>query len=259
MRRSLLTYVLALMSPIGLLAASSPFAGTWKLEPARSTYSGESLTYSKLDNGSWHFSTSDGMALDISFDGKEKSVGGGYTISQTMDGENAWNSIWKLNGKVTSKDHGQISDDGKTLTLTQNRVRPDGSIGTTVSTLKRVAGTTGPAGTWKLEKSLSEIYTRIISANSEGLMRWEIPENKQVTEGKADGSDLAISGPEVPPGQSEALTLVSPTKVAYTIKLNGKPQMMGTRTVSADGKTLLDESWLPGKESEKSTEVFTKQ
>jgi hypothetical protein len=160
---------------------------------------------------------------------------------------------------VTSNDHGQISPDNKTLTLTQNAVRPDGSIGTSVTTLTRVSGTTGPGGSWKVVKFNSELYTWVISSPSEGVMRWEIPEYKQIREGKPDGSDVPVTGPRVSASQTEAQTLVSPTKISYTGKDGGKPVAMGIRTISSDGKTLTDESWVPGKESDKNTEVFVKQ
>jgi hypothetical protein len=176
-----------------------------------------------------------------------------------MDGDNAWNSVWKLNGQIASKDHGQISADNKTLTITQNRVRPDGSTGTSVDQLTRVSGTTGPNGAWKLIKHTSEPETLVISSRSDGVWHWEISEYKQIIEGKFDGSDLAVKGPQASPGQTEAITILSPTKIAYTDKDGGKGVNMGTRTISPDGKTLTDESWIPGKESEKSTEVFIKQ
>jgi hypothetical protein len=259
MRKFLPAFTLAVLSACGACAADNPFAGTWKLDPAKSNYAGVTLTYTKLDNGSYHFSGDDGPGFDIGFEGKEYPVGGGYTISQTMDGDFGWNSTWKLNGKVTSNDRGQISPDNKTLTLTQNRVRPDGSVGTTVTTLTRVSGKTGPAGSWKMVKTNTEVYSLVVSSPSDGVMRWEVPENKQLIEGKVDGSDLPVAGPLVAPGTTEALTRISPTKISYSDKEGGNPVQMGVRTVSSDGKILTDESWSPGKESEKSTEVFVKQ
>ncbi len=259
MRRSLLIFAFAVMCSLSLHGAKNPFWGTWKLDPSQSTYGSQTLTYTRMDNGSYHFNAGDGPGFDIGFEGKEYPVGGGYTISQTMDGDNAWNSVWKLNGEVTSKDRGEISADNKTLTLTQNRIRPDGSTGTSVTILTRVSGTTGPNGTWKQIKYTSESETLVISALSEGVWHWEIPEYKQIIEGKFDGSDLSVKGPQASPGQSEAVSILSPTKISYTDKDGGKAVLMGTRTISPDGKTLTDESWSPGKESEKSTEVFIRQ
>lgn len=260
MRKILIAFALVTLAALSASAADSPFAGTWKLDPARCSYAtGLTLTYSKLANGSYHFSAGDGPSFDIGFEGKEYPVGGGYTISQTMAGDNGWNSIWKLNGTVTSNDHGKISPDNKTLTIEQNRIRPDGSTGTSIGTFTRVSGTTGPAGSWKQIKQTSEPYTIIVSSPSQGVMHWEVREYKQVVEGKFDGSDLPVTGPQASPGQTEALTIVSPARITYTDKTGGKPVGMGIRTISEDGKTLTDESWTPGKESEKSTEVFAKQ
>ena len=258
MRRSLLAFAALFLPALSAHSADNPFTGTWKLDPAKSSSSGSTFTYSKSENGTYHFSTGNGPGFDIGFEGKEYPVEGGATISQTMAGDNGWDSIWKMNGKVTSKDHGQISPDNKTLTITQNAIRPDGSIGTSVSTLSRVSGTTGPVGSWKLIKFTEAPYTMIVTSPSEGTIRWEFPEFKQVMEGKLDGSDLPVTGPEASPGQTEALTILSPTKISYTDKAGGKAIQMGVRTISSDGMTLTDESWPPGKESEKSIEVFTK-
>jgi hypothetical protein len=40
--------------------------------------------------------------------------------------------------------------------------------------------------------------------------------------------------------------------------LQGKVYAKGVMSVSADGKTLTDTSWVPGKESEKEVVVYTK-
>lgn len=259
MTRSILVCVLGVACSIPAFTADNPFAGKWRLDPVKSSYPGLTLTYTKLENGSYHFAAEGGPSFDIGFEGKEYNVGQGYTISQTTDGENAWNSVWKHNGEITSKDRGEISPDNKTLTITQNRVRPDGSIGTSVSVLTRVSGTTGPNGTWKQIKQTNELYTLEISSRSEGRIHWEIPEYKEIIEGKWDGSDLPDTGPIVTPKSTEAITVVSPTKITYTDKTDGKPYKVGARTISGDGKMLTDESWAPGKEAEKSTEVFIRQ
>jgi hypothetical protein len=50
-----------------------------------------------------------------------------------------------------------------------------------------------------------------------------------------------------------------PSKVVTTISLNGKGLGKDVMTLSADGKTITDVSWTPGKESEKQTSVYEKQ
>ncbi len=227
MRRSLLAWAAIALTALSAGAADNPFAGTWKLDPAKSSYAGFTIAYSKLDNGSYHFSPDGGPGFDIGFEGKEYNLGGGYTISQTMVGDNGWDSVWKLNGKVTSNDHGQISADGKTLTIVMKSVRPDGSTVIDENIYTRLSGTSGPAGEWKQTARHSPQYTMIVSSTSEGVLRWELPEYKQIIEGKLDGSDLSVTGPQASPGQTEALTIKSPSKIAYTDKMGGKPTGMG--------------------------------
>jgi len=49
MKRILLLYFLALLSATTLaIAADNPWIGTWKLDPAKSHFTGDTFTYSKL-------------------------------------------------------------------------------------------------------------------------------------------------------------------------------------------------------------------
>jgi hypothetical protein len=52
---------------------------------------------------------------------------------------------------------------------------------------------------------------------------------------------------------------VSPMKMTYTEKINGKPDAMAIQTMAADKKSFTEVSWAPGKESEKSSAVYVKQ
>jgi hypothetical protein len=47
--------------------------------------------------------------------------------------------------------------------------------------------------------------------------------------------------------------------VSSSVTLNGKEIGRDVMTLSADGKTITDVSWTPGKESEKQTYVYDRQ
>lgn len=53
--------------------------------------------------------------------------------------------------------------------------------------------------------------------------------------------------------------MLSPTKISYTVKNNGKPEQYGIKTLAPDGKSFTEIYWNPGKESEKTTLVYIKQ
>jgi hypothetical protein len=52
---------------------------------------------------------------------------------------------------------------------------------------------------------------------------------------------------------------ISPSRLDYSVMLNGKLITRGYDELAADGKSYTDVSWLVGKESEKTTRVYDKQ
>lgn len=99
----------------------------------------------------------------------------------------------------------------------------------------------------------------IITSPAEGVLRWEYRSIPFTMEGKPDGSAMKLSYPHMPEGLTETVTLLTPTKLRYEVRINGKLIQQGTDEVSADGKTLTAISEMAGKESEKKIEVFQMQ
>jgi hypothetical protein len=260
MRKLLLAAALVVLPVVSALGAGNPWVGTWKLDIAKSMFTGDTFTYSKSANGLYHYSDGSTDAFDFGIDGKEYPAMYGQVVTWTADGDHAWNSVWKLKGKVLDNVHRQLSVDGKTLTITDSGTKPDGSTFHDETVYSRVTGTTGLVGKWKSTKAnISSPNSIIISSPAEGSIRWEIPQYKNVLEGKTDGSDIPVTGPQVPAGLTLSIKMVSATKDTYTVKVAGKTVGFGMQTLSADGKTLTDVSWSPGKESEKETGVYERQ
>lgn len=76
---------------------------------------------------------------------------------------------------------------------------------------------------------------------------------------KLDGSDTKVIGPNMPQGAAISIKPEGANKLRYEHKLNGKVTAEGTYTLSADGKVITDESWVPGHATEKQTVVYDKQ
>jgi hypothetical protein len=129
--------VLALIVPGLLTAQTDPAIGTWKLNLAKSKYSGapapKSLTTTIEAAGAGYKTTSEGVTSDGSriaysytatLDGKESPMtgtgtpNGGDTISLTKTGPNSLDATLKKGGKVVLNGKSVISKDGKTRTLT---------------------------------------------------------------------------------------------------------------------------------------------
>ena len=99
----------------------------------------------------------------------------------------------------------------------------------------------------------------IITSPAEGILRWEYPSIQFEMEGKPDGSVMKISHPHMREGLTETVTMLTPTKLRYEVRINGKVVQQGTDEISADGKTLTAISEVVGKKPEKRIEVFQKQ
>jgi len=260
MKKILFSFALLALASTTVFAADSPWAGTWKLDLSKSHFTGDTFTYSKTSTGMMHYSDGSTTSFDFGTDGKPYPTAQGRTTTWTADGDHTWTSIAKYNDTVLSTTHRTLSADGKTLTIVSSGKRPDGSDFKEESTYVRVTGTSGLAGKWrnvKYDQTAADFY--ILSFPSPAIIKWDIPSQKETVTGKMDGSDLPISGPNVPKNLTLSLKLVSPTKLTYTVRDGGKPLAYGSDTLSADGKTLTDVSWSPGKESEKQTGIYIKQ
>jgi hypothetical protein len=260
MKKLLFACVLLALSTLPAIADDNPWVGTWKLDSTKSHFTGDTFTYSKAPNGLMHYSDGSATDFDFGIDGKEYKTVSDRTVTWTATGENAWDTVMKANGTVLASSHRQLSSDGKTLSIKSTGTRPDGSTFNNEFVYQRVTGSTGLIGKWrstKVDLSNPEIY--IITMPSPGIYRMEYPVFKETTEGKPDGTDNPVNGPTVPPNTTFSFKMVSPTKMSYVNKVDGKPRNYGVQTLAADGKSITDVSWSPGKESEKETDVLIKQ
>lgn len=244
------------------LAATSPWEGTWKLDAARSHLTGDTFTFSQGPGQMLHYSDGVNVSYDFGLDGKEYPSAYGRVTSWTPAGKNAWDSLTKMHGEVLAKGHRELSADGKTLTMTFSGSNADGSPYNEEDVYERTSGSEGLIGSWRSVKVKNPggPQTFIITAPRPGVLHYVIPEMKATVEGPADGSDLAVSGgPEVPAKMTYAYKFLAPTKVSYTLKIDGKVDSRGEQTLAADGRTYTDVSWSPGKEGDKQTAIWVKQ
>jgi hypothetical protein len=260
MKKFLLVCALTVFAVLPAFATDNPWIGTWTLDLNKSQFTGDTFTYSKAANGMMHYSDGSVVSFDFGIDGKEYKTVYNRTTTWTAAGDNAWDTVAKADGKVLSKTHRQLSADGKTLTITSTGTRPDGTAFKDETIYTRVTGTTGLVGKWRSTKvTISAPDSFVISSPSPGITHWDIPAYKETVQGKFDGTDLPITGPDVPPGLTIAVKAVSSTKHSYVVKVNGKPDSYGVQTLASDGKSFTDVSWSAGKPGEKGTGVYVKQ
>lgn len=259
MKRLVLACALVVFTALPTLAADNPWLGTWKLDTAKSNFTGDTFTYSKAANGMMHFSDGSTENYDFAVDGKPYKTYGNRTSAWTADGDNAWKQVVEADGKTLVTVHRQLSADGKTLTNTYSGTKPDGTTFNDEAVYTRVTGTKGIIGKWRSTKvTVSAPDDFIVSSPTNGVLHWDIPGYKETVEGKA-GVDLPIQGSTVPPGMTFSYRMVTSHELSYTIKLDGKPQAYGIQTLAADGKSFTDVSWSAGKATEKQTGFYAKQ
>jgi hypothetical protein len=242
-------------------AADSPWNGTWKLDSARSQLTGQTFSYSERPNGMLHYEDGSTVSYDFGLDGKEYKTWTNRTSAWTAAGANAWDRVVRIDGKVTSKGHIALSADSKTLTETYTGTRPDGQEFHQEDVYNRVSGADGLAGTWRAARVTGPTgpQTFIISTPAAGVVHYEIPDMKISVEGRVDGTDNALTGPTVPPGMTISFKRLSPVKIKYTMKVNGKTDNMGVQTIATDGGSFSDINWNAQRENEKTTAVYVKQ
>jgi hypothetical protein len=247
--------------PSRVLAADNVWVGTWKLDPAKSNFAGDTMTYSKSSNGAYRYSDGGTVSYDFGIDGKGYPTPYGRTITWSAVNDHAWDSVLTAqDGTVLAKIHRELSSGDKTLTVTATGTKPDGSTFNETSVYARTGGAEGLAGKWRSTKSNAGSPEKfVISSPAPGVLRWDIPDYKQTGEGKLDGTDFPITGPTAPPGMTVGIKAETATKLSYVMKFNGKPDNYGVDTMAADGRSYTDVNWSAGKESEKTTAVYVRQ
>jgi hypothetical protein len=257
---SILCLALALYAG-SALAVDSPWSGTWKLDPARSHFTGDTFTVTQGPGNMLHYADGSTASYDFGVDGKEYKTWANRTTTWTPTGKNSWDTVTKVDGRTLVKAHQQLSADGKTLSSTYTGTRPDGTAFHDEEVFARASGGEGLIGTWRAIK-VSEPdapHEYVISSPAPGVLRFEVPDMKASAEGRTDGSDNPLTAPNMPPGMTISWEMPSPTKIKYVMKVNGKTDNLGEQTLAADGKSFSDVNWNPGKENEKTTGVYVKQ
>lgn len=234
---------------------AGPWDGTWKLNEAKSKMTGYTFTIEAKGN-MMHIS-SGSASYDFACDGKAYPTVSGQTLTCTGSPAEGYHNVTKFGDKILYESHRTLSTDGKTLTVQGTETRPDGSTQNYTNVYNRESGTSGLVGKWVNVKSQGVAGTVVIETKGNWVKLY-FPEYKMTAEGTMDGSNIAVTGPEVPP-ETWTTVKMEGHKLQYSDKYKDKIQDEGVMTLSADGKTLVDEEWAPGKMNEKQTIVYDRQ
>jgi hypothetical protein len=234
-------------------AQSSPFNGSWKLDPATLKYTGPTMSVAVDADG---FTTTrggqaqpkvvcDGKAHDDASDGTKTTCtksGTGYAISVSKD------------GKTIRKVAIALSADGNTRTTKAQVFPPDGSPFTVTMVSKRISGGPGFAGEWKEVKFSSSTDSGILSiainGNTVALKETDSPKPINC---KLDGSDTKTGGGTMSVKLADPRTL----KVTYKDE-HAKVRRENTFALSADGKSITETDLTPAPSTSKMVVVLKK-
>jgi hypothetical protein len=248
---------IAMLAAAGTALADSPWAGTWKMDPAQSKLTGDTIRFVSTAGGLTY--TAGGHTTTVKLDGSPTKTWIGSEESWKKIDDNTYESHETQNGVDVGTDTWTLSPDGKSLKVESKATRPDGSSRDDVSEYTRVSGMHGIAGKWKSTKTdMNEEQIYEIADKGPNELTWKIVAIKGVLNATLDGKDYAPVGPTVPKGLTVAVLRTSPRTLKLTEKVNGEVISHSTLTLSADGKKFT-EVGSAAKTNEPFTEVWIKQ
>jgi len=238
-----------------LWAASNPFAGTWKLNPAKSKLS-DQMKVEAAGPNKYTFIFSGDNSETILADGTDQPGIFGTTFAVTVLSPNQWKVVRKTAGHITISAIWDLSSDGKTLTDNFTGYRADGSTNNLLYVYTRTAGTSGFAGTWEsTSEKVNSSYEMQVEPYDDNGLSFINPAQKITKSIKFDGKDYAAQGPNLPEGYATSGQRLNDLGIELTDKINGKVLDTQQVEVAPDGKTLTITTHIPG-HSKPNIQVF---
>jgi hypothetical protein len=237
-----------------LLAAEPNFTGTWKLNLTKSQLSGTVYTIEKKASGMLHYSGG-GFEADFDLTGKEQVMPSGVSIIGKELSPTSWELTFRMNGKALSKS--RLTVNGNSMTLSSDITSADGQTVQQTSTDTRISGGPGFIGKWKSGETKGASTTLQIATEGANGITLTYPEFQQTCKGSFDGKDYPVIQGGQPTKFTNAFAKTG-TEIKITTKLNGKPFAVDVYTLSADGKSLTDDSTATAT-NEKTKSVYDRQ
>jgi hypothetical protein len=222
----------------GAAQAQPSFAGTWKLNLAKSQLTGQTLSIEKKPSGVMRFDMQ-GFAYDFDVSGKDFPTPDGGTASWREVSPTTWEATNKVNGKLIASY--VLTLKGDTITAVTKATKPDGSTLEQTSAWSRVSGGPGFLGKWKSTDVKGAPNTLQIALDGTNGITMTYPEFQIACKGSFDGKDYPVTGAGGSMKQTMAFEKPGPNSIKISTKVAGKPFYVDVLTLSADGKTLTDD------------------
>ena len=236
--RTGLAIVVALGCLCSTVQAQPSFAGTWKLNLAKSQLTGQTLSVEKTSSGLMRFD-SQGFAYDFDLSGKDFPTPDGGSASWRELNPTTWEATIKLNGKAIASY--RLGLKGDEITAVLKATKPDGTALEQTSLWRRVSGGPGFLGKWKSTEVKGAPTSIEIALDGPTGITLTYPEFQVACKGNLDGKDYAVTGAGANLKQTLAFEKTGPNTIKITTKMSGKPFYVDVLTLSSDGRTLTDD------------------
>jgi hypothetical protein len=241
------TWLFITLATAATAAAQNPFAGTWKLNQEKSQLAGDTMKFGPAAGDSIEL-TAGGVTYSFRVDGQNYAMPSGNIAIWRQTSATSWTTEYrKTDGKLLSSDTWKLSADGKNLSVTTSGVKADGDLYTDTAEYERTVGTSGLLGAWKstqVKLSSPDEFTIQVSG-LDGLIL-KVPAMKITCEAHFDGKEVAVQGPDLPPGLRVAFSRTGPYSFRLVQKLNSSVVSSSVYTVSDDGQTMTEVGGVPG-------------
>jgi hypothetical protein len=256
--RSLRCFLVVFLFATTLWAATDPFAGTWKLNPAKSKLT-DQMKVEAAGPNKYTFIFSGDNSETITADGTDQPGIFGTTFAVTVLSPNQWKVVRKTGGRMTISAIWDLSPDGNTLTDNFTGYRADGSTSNLLYKYSRAEGGSGFAGTWEsTSEQVNSSYEMQVQTFDDSGLSFINPAQKTTKSINFDGKDYAAKGPNLPAGYATSGRRLGDRAVELTDKINSKVLDTQQVEVSEDGKTLTITTHIPG-HAKPNIQVFERQ
>ena len=241
----------------GCVAAPPGWNGTWKLNESKSSVPGPSFSITISPTGEY---VSDSGTYKFSFrcDRREYPTTTNRTISCSQTSPSVIAMTYKENGVKVGTAHWELSADGEMLTIKRTSIQTEGSVNSKENVYSRTTRSVGFAGGWRNSERL-ESTPQLLLALSGRSLHIAFSESGQYADLPLDGSDAPMHGPGIPQALTMAIRPNGPRVFLTLKKIRGQVINQGTLTLSADGRSLIEEYWRPDRPEQRALLTYERQ
>ena len=257
MLRTLLSLSMACIAIASASAATDPFVGDWKLNPAKSKIS-DQMKVNCVETNRCVFNLGP-VPETIVLDGTDQPGEFGTTLAVAVEAPDRWKVVRKKDGHLLISAIWSLSSDSNTLTDDFTSIRSDGTTNNVKYTYKRSSPGSGFTATWigTPQAMTSTVILQIRPYEEDGLS-FADSRGQDKNDIKFDGKDYPHSGPNVLAGYVSSAHRTDSHSIELSDNINGT--LLRTRhfKLSPDLKTLSVTIQIPGR-TEPDTQVFERQ